>query len=286
MSKVKLNCDHCGTVFFRSASQRRGNASYCGSKCRYAAMQKHGQGHPLYKSVIVSCANCGADVKRKPCEIAARSLHFCNRTCRAMWSKKHPPGENHPRFMPRIETQCSYCHSPLQRLPYRTRRIENAFCNATCYARWRSENLRGEVHPHYERVLTECTVCGNEVAIKPSQHKRNRGLFCSRACYGEWRSQNLNGPNHPLWNGGSVEYRGPNWKRQSRAARERDSNRCRICGSTESLSVHHIVPFRAFGFVAGENDLYKQANCLSNLITLCRSCHGRVEHGTLALPEN
>jgi hypothetical protein len=43
-------------------------------------------------------------------------------------------------------------------------------------------------------------------------------------------------------------------------------SRCRKCGSTRDLIVHHKVP-RAFG---GTNDL-------SNLERLCRSCHPREE---------
>jgi DEAD/DEAH box helicase domain-containing protein len=41
--------------------------------------------------------------------------------------------------------------------------------------------------------------------------------------------------------------------------------------------VHHITPFRAFGYVAGENDNHRLANRLENLILLCSACHRRVE---------
>jgi DEAD/DEAH box helicase domain-containing protein len=41
--------------------------------------------------------------------------------------------------------------------------------------------------------------------------------------------------------------------------------------------VHHIQPFRTFGYVRGENDKYLEANRLENLVTLCPSCHRRVE---------
>jgi DEAD/DEAH box helicase domain-containing protein len=41
--------------------------------------------------------------------------------------------------------------------------------------------------------------------------------------------------------------------------------------------VHHITPFRAFGYAPGLNDLYQLANRLDNLITLCPSCHRRAE---------
>ena len=76
---------------------------------------------------------------------------------------------------------------------------------------------------------------------------------------------------------------GPNWGAQREAARRRDGYRCQQCGAPEQKGrqhdVHHIRPFRAFGYVPGENDAYLQANALDNLVTLCPRCHHRVEAG-------
>jgi len=41
--------------------------------------------------------------------------------------------------------------------------------------------------------------------------------------------------------------------------------------------VHHIRPFREFGWRPGENSNDEQANQLSNLLTLCPTCHRRAE---------
>jgi DEAD/DEAH box helicase domain-containing protein len=74
---------------------------------------------------------------------------------------------------------------------------------------------------------------------------------------------------------------GPNWPAQRDAARARDGYRCRHCGAPEregrQHDVHHVVPFRVFGYVPGANDLYGLANRLENLITLCPACHRRAE---------
>jgi DEAD/DEAH box helicase domain-containing protein len=74
---------------------------------------------------------------------------------------------------------------------------------------------------------------------------------------------------------------GPNWSTQRDAARARDGYRCRHCGAPErdgrQHDVHHSMPFRTFGYVPGFNDLYKLANQLENLVTLCPACHRRVE---------
>jgi DEAD/DEAH box helicase domain-containing protein len=75
--------------------------------------------------------------------------------------------------------------------------------------------------------------------------------------------------------------RGPNWEQQRDQARARDSYRCRHCGAPErpdrAHDVHHVQPFRTFEYRRGQNDRYLQANELENLVTLCRSCHQRVE---------
>lgn len=75
---------------------------------------------------------------------------------------------------------------------------------------------------------------------------------------------------------------GPDWPVQRSAARKRDDYRCRRCGLSEAEAghehdVHHIQPFRDFNYVRGENENYKQANQVDNLMTLCRSCHRTVE---------
>jgi DEAD/DEAH box helicase domain-containing protein len=74
---------------------------------------------------------------------------------------------------------------------------------------------------------------------------------------------------------------GPNWPAQRDAARARDGFRCRQCGAPEredrQHDVHHLAPFRSFGYVPGVNDFYELANRLENLLTLCPACHRRVE---------
>ncbi len=77
-----------------------------------------------------------------------------------------------------------------------------------------------------------------------------------------------------------VDY-GPDWPRASEAARRRDGGRCRQCGAPEregrKHDVHHLRPFREFGYVPGQNRNDLLANALDNLITLCPTCHHRAE---------
>ena len=83
-----------------------------------------------------------------------------------------------------------------------------------------------------------------------------------------------------LWHD-SINNYGPNWEQQRQAVRARDRYRCTQCGSPEPRGqehdVHHLTPFRAFGFIPGINDNYLLANRLENLVLVCRSCHQRIE---------
>ncbi|HRW06786.1 MAG TPA: DUF1998 domain-containing protein, partial [Caldilineaceae bacterium] len=81
----------------------------------------------------------------------------------------------------------------------------------------------------------------------------------------------------------SVNDYGPNWQAQRRNVRARDGYRCTQCGRPEAPGrqhdVHHLVPFRTFGYVAGVNEHYREANQLNNLVLVCRTCHQRLEAG-------
>ncbi|NLG27154.1 MAG: DEAD/DEAH box helicase [Chloroflexi bacterium] len=83
------------------------------------------------------------------------------------------------------------------------------------------------------------------------------------------------------WVGESQTSRGPSWPEQRDQARYRDGYRCQACGAPErpgkQHDVHHLVPFREFGWVAGLNENHRQANALANLVTLCHDCHRQAE---------
>jgi len=75
-----------------------------------------------------------------------------------------------------------------------------------------------------------------------------------------------------FWTNDPNDY-GPNWNSQREKARTRDHYTCKLCGIPETVRahhVHHITPFRNF-------DNFQQANCIENLVTLCSTCHQRVE---------
>ena len=94
----------------------------------------------------------------------------------------------------------------------------------------------------------------------------------------------LVGAKHPNWRGGtsSLCWRGSGWTTARRTTRERDKNVCQICQKTaeqqgRNMDVHHRISFFQFSSV-------EDANVQTNLICLCRSCHYKVERGTLSCP--
>jgi len=93
------------------------------------------------------------------------------------------------------------------------------------------------------------------------------------------------GEENPSWKGGHQHGYGYNWEAQRAKARKRDGYQCRRCGMTQAehieetklrLHVHHIERKESFVNEDGEFDP-DEANCLDNLITLCASCHYRLE---------
>lgn len=108
------------------------------------------------------------------------------------------------------------------------------------------------------------------------------------------------GAEHPNWQGGITLL----YSRLREAfqvqlvpkVKERDNNRCQICGSTEDLCVHHKIPFIDIvnEIIAEypELDINKDVNAfydiivnderfrdLNNLVTCCKHCHLYVIHG-------
>jgi len=100
-----------------------------------------------------------------------------------------------------------------------------------------------------------CQNCKAPFYVKRYRIKSRK--FCSKKCFFNFRR----GDKHWNWqNGKSFEPYAIDWTETlRRAIRERDKYICKVCG-LYGLDVHHID--------------YNKKNCeLSNLITLCRSCH-------------
>jgi hypothetical protein len=118
--------------------------------------------------------------------------------------------------------------------------------------------------PKIDRI---CEICGNPFKARIRDIRRKGwGRFCSINCANKFRATGKTNPNYILGHKAYDFVRLSKIYRQE--IRERDGYKCKVCGNTSHLHVHHIIPIRDGG---GD-----EAN---NLMTLCCRCHNRVEHG-------
>lgn len=237
------------------------------------------------------CVICGKPLKRRHDHLK-KYRPTCNHTCRGQLLAQINSGENNGMYKGLVDVECSNCGKPLKRYPCHADAFQHFFCTPKCQGEWRAKTgvTRGKNNARWKGgpVSVSCASCGKELARERDQVERNTNHFCDHVCYGAWLSENNTGENSPSWRGGWSAYYGPSWFGQREKARERDGEKCQVCGITKKKlgkapDVHHIRPFREFGYVVGENENHIQANALSNLITLCFSCHRKAETGKIAL---
>ena len=126
---------------------------------------------------------------------------------------------------------------------------------------------------HSKKIF--CVDCKKVVSYGPRCHscenKRRHNLGLNENFYCNVKTHN------PNWKGGisfipfEKKYGmiPEEWQKLSQSIRKRDKFICQYCGKKNSTSVHHIFPKRI-----------RLDNHPDNLITLCRSCHVKIERLT------
>lgn len=150
------------------------------------------------------------------------------------------------------------------------------YCSKNCADKHQHDK---KTNPNWKTHI--CEWCGKSF----SRYRTDNVRFCNRECYSNWMTEGRKGDKNPAYKDGRIlANRGSRWPTIRQEVRRRDGNKCQICGrnpkTNESriLSVHHIKPYREFATSEDANDV-------SNLITLCRACHDKVESGKLACPQ-
>jgi len=165
------------------------------------------------------------------------------------------------------ERTCKVCG---KKFVVTARNKSQKYCSHECYnkdpevRKERRERMMNVKNPSWKGgvdsigVEKTCLYCGRKFRVPKRREKEAK--FCSLQCFNSFRLMRRKR---------NIEY-GAAYFRIRELVKIRDGYRCRICGSKSNLEVHHIIPVKYFH----NKEL---AHLPENLITLCRSCHTRVE---------
>ena len=282
LTGIAMNAEHSTCLICNSQFKTKKSKSnkYCGMAC-YRTAQKRGDYIKTRAKPKGKCLCCEADVYgsfSKNRDGTKCADIFCNRSCYDNYRAKIK--ENNLK-------SCACCGEKLgfkYHHNYKTK-----YCSKAC---------KDEYKKSKDRHCISCGVWFSSLKMHYSSGKLvadNARKTCSHDCYieniktdkerKEKISKAFTGSKHPNWLGGSSYldfggFRGSNWQQIRRKVIERDGFKCLHCGIGRDehkekykcdFNVNHKVPFHQFG---GKTEL---ANRLSNLETLCKSCHTKAD---------
>ena len=128
-----------------------GSCEICGKICKNAsglAIHKSAA-HGISRSSVstVPCSWCGTPKQIHPCHSRVGIKHFCCRSCSA---KANARARADVQLSQRITVTCAWCGNIIRVAQWEANRSKHFFCSHDgCYAKWLSENNRGEQHPNW-----------------------------------------------------------------------------------------------------------------------------------------
>jgi len=130
-----------------------------------------------------------------------------------------------------------------------------------------------------EKVSAECKNCGDVNEVIPSRLSEDHDYLCSRKCLDGLNSDRMSGDGNPRYSGGEsfASHYNKSWREVREACLSRDEHTCVICSSSNNLHAHHLKAVKLF-------EKPEDAHFLKNAVTLCASCHPKVEHGKISIP--
>lgn len=139
---------------------------------------------------------------------------------------------------------CENCGNSFNTMPH----IKNRkYCSSKCRDDYRRK-LVGIKNPLYKREETNCIICGTIINVTKSVLQGKKKQYCSIEC-------------------GKIARKSALRKKIKKAygkdgARDRDKDKCVICGFNYVTAVHHIIKKKDGG-----------TDKLTNLVTLCPNHH-------------
>ena len=191
-----------------------------------------------------------------------------------------------------LEVQCDVCGKRFTSNKWRILRNGHQMCQACALAVKQRKDLT--VGAVYGRLTVLCpsdragySVCECSCDAHTVREFNNQALLrgTTRSCgclksetgkriADEYLSQYHHGENHPMWRGGISPERNRfektnAYKAFRKAVFERDGFKCRKCGSTDDVCVHHIRNYESNPELRTDVD---------NGACLCRTCHREFHH--------
>lgn len=238
-NQIEVNCETCGKPKIIPEWKYRHNKYkrfYCCVPCKLKGTER---------KIKTECVYCKNELVIHKSQFNRTKNNYCSIECRSLDSL-------------RLNLKkCDYCGKDLMIQDFRVENNSTHFCDKICLGLF-----------NRKRKIVECDNCGKEIEIHNSSFEAYEKHFCNSECYREFSR----GENSHSWMGGlsfikySIEFN----SRLRKKIRDRDNNRCQICGSRYShgkrkLSVHHI-------------NYDKKDSREENLVSLCNSCHSKTNY--------
>lgn len=265
---VNKECELCGSIF-NVDPHRSDEARFCSNECQIKWQSESGihdgDNNSAYKNgyITLVCEWCSEEFEIP--HYRKDNRRFCDKDCRSEWMSEYMSGKDSPLY-DRVTLNCSVCGDEFDVPP--SHAPNRNCCSRGCMGKVRKSKWTGKSNPNYSDYITNiCCECGDEFDVKPSASTYRK--HCSQDCY----SQSM------MVDAKKFPYDKSEWRKIRSEIILRDDEKCSSCSMTREehrqtfgvdLHVHHIQPIRTY------NDT-KNAHSKSNLITLCASCHRKIE---------
>jgi hypothetical protein len=166
---------------------------------------------------------------------------------------------------------CENCGNQIMIPQWKIRKSKHNrfFCDLKCLGEYATKTgmLAGKNNGYYNTITVQCAACGADISKAASLiNRRNGNVYCKDCISLTRRGRKGFYVGYPKEFSPSLRHR----------VRRRDKFTCQLCGRHQdqvgTLHVHHI-------------DYDKNNNNASNLISLCRVCHGKTNIGLDAWKE-
>ena len=266
-------CEFCGKEFIA----HRIDSRFCSISCRDKQHYRKNHVPKNKETYLKACKLCGKEFQSIANPGSGSRAKYCSPECRRAANSKakaesyipHPLALAEPR-------ECVYCgktFAPDIKHSYSTT------CSYVCHYKHKNEERSKERAAKREEVLAkgqDCVVCGEHFI--PSSYGN---IYCSDECKRERIKATAKQVETPEIKERKKESNFRN-RLQGNYAKvlARDNGICQFCGSIINPQVHHLNGLGEARMPDGTRKRYSCDHSLSNLITLCSTCH-RAMHNNL-----